>query len=75
MSKPRILFLRPTNSARRQMAEAFLNKYVGDKFEAYSAGLEPKAIQSTMGQVLSPFMMAGGISLWVYLKRRGGNSQ
>lgn len=44
MSKPRILFLCTTNSARSQMAEAFLKKYGGDKFAAYSAGFEPKPI-------------------------------
>jgi len=44
MSKPKILFLCTTNSARSQMAEAFLKKYGGEKFEACSAGFEPKAI-------------------------------
>ena len=52
MSKPRILFLCTTNSARSQMAEAFLKKYGGDKFEAYSAGLEPKAIHPYTEQVM-----------------------
>ncbi len=52
MSKPQILFLCTTNSARSQMAEAFLKKYGGDKFEAYSAGLEPKAIHPYTEQVM-----------------------
>ena len=37
----RILFLCIHNSARSQMAEAYLKKFGGDKFEVESAGLEP----------------------------------
>jgi arsenate reductase len=39
--KKRVLFVCIHNSARSQMAEAFLNKICGDEFEAHSAGLEP----------------------------------
>lgn len=41
MSKKRVLFICIHNSARSQMAEAFLKKYGGDSFEVESAGLEP----------------------------------
>ena len=39
--KQKVLFICVHNSARSQMAEAFLNKLCGDYFDAHSAGLEP----------------------------------
>jgi len=39
--KQKVLFMCVHNSARSQMAEAFLNEICGDYFEAHSAGLDP----------------------------------
>ena len=39
--KKRVLFVCIHNSARSQMAEAFLNQVCSDEFEAHSAGIEP----------------------------------
>jgi arsenate reductase len=40
--KPVILVLCTGNSCRSQMAEGFLRKYLGDRFEVQSAGTDPK---------------------------------
>ena len=48
--KKKVLFICIHNSARSQMAEAWLNHLFGDRFEAYSAGLE--------AGTLNPFAVA-----------------
>src|SRR5947207_14013984 len=42
--KKRVLFICVHNSARSQMAEAWLNHTCGEYFDAQSAGLEPGAL-------------------------------
>lgn len=44
MAKPNILFLCTHNSARSQMAEAILRRYVGDRYQVHSAGLESRGV-------------------------------
>src|SRR6185436_3279764 len=51
MAQIRVLFLCIHNSARSQMAEAYLKKFGGDKYQVESAGLEagklnPLAVQA-----------------------------
>ena len=41
MTKKRVLFVCVHNSARSQMAAAYLRALGGDRFESESAGLEP----------------------------------
>lgn len=44
MDTPRVLFICAHNSARSQMAEAFLKEFTGDSLQVESAGLEPGAL-------------------------------
>jgi arsenate reductase len=52
MGKEKVLFVCVHNSARSQMAEAFLNAFGGDKFVAESAGLEPTVLNPIVIEVM-----------------------
>jgi arsenate reductase (thioredoxin) len=66
--KQHVLFVGLQNAARSQMAEALLNHFYGDAFEAHSAGLEPQSLNLLAVEV----MRQQGIDLsrkktkWVY---------
>jgi len=51
--KTKILFVCIHNSARSQMAEAFVNHYCGGEFEAESAGLEPGTLNPLVVEALA----------------------
>jgi len=52
MDKIRVLFLCVHNSARSQMAEAYLKQFGEGKFEAESAGLEPGKLNPLAVEVM-----------------------
>jgi arsenate reductase len=59
MKKKRVLFLCIHNSARSQMAEAYMNKFGSEDFEAESAGLEA----GTMNPLAVEAMKEDGIDI------------
>ncbi|HNQ00828.1 MAG TPA: arsenate reductase ArsC [Syntrophales bacterium] len=59
MQKKRVLFVCIHNSARSQMAEAWMNHLCGDRFEAESAGLEP----GTLNPLAVAVMQEAGIDI------------
>jgi arsenate reductase len=50
--KPTILFLCTGNSCRSQMAEGWTRKLFGDRFDVYSAGLEPRELDPRAVRVM-----------------------
>ena len=53
MAKQTILFVCIHNSARSQMAEAWVNHLFGDRFAAESAGLEPGTLNPFVVRVMA----------------------
>lgn len=51
--KKKVLFVCVHNSARSQMAEAFLKKYGEDKYKVESAGLEPGELNLLVVEVMA----------------------
>jgi arsenate reductase len=51
-SRKKVLFICVHNSARSQMAEAFLNTLAGDRFFSQSAGLEPGNLNPLAVQIM-----------------------
>ena len=51
--KKKILFLCTGNSCRSQMAEGFAKKFLSDKFDFYSAGIEKYGMNKRAMQVMA----------------------
>ncbi len=52
MARPSVLFVCVHNSARSQMAEAYLKRLAGDRFEVESAGIEPGTLNPLVVEIL-----------------------
>ena len=61
----RVLFICTHNSARSQMAEAFLRVFYGDHYEAYSAGTHPTEVNPYAIEV----MMEIGIDISLHTSK------
>ncbi len=57
--RPNVLFVCVHNSARSQMAEAYLNRLGGDRFHAESAGIDP----GTLNPLVVEAMKEEGIDI------------
>jgi len=53
MQKKILYFLCTGNSCRSQMAEGFAKKYLGDRFEVYSAGIEAHGLNPMAVKVMA----------------------
>lgn len=53
LQKKTILFVCTHNSCRSQMAEGLMRAFKGDRWEAFSAGTEPKAVHPAAAAVMA----------------------
>jgi arsenate reductase len=53
MNRKKVLFVCTHNSARSQMAEAYLRKFAGRSLEAHSAGFQPRPLNPLAVEVMA----------------------
>jgi len=53
LQKLKVLILCTGNSARSQMAEGFWRQYGGDRWEPFSAGVDPKGVNPTAVRMMA----------------------
>jgi arsenate reductase len=52
-AKPKVLFLCTGNACRSQMAEGWAHHLVGDRLEAFSAGIDPRGLDPRAVRVMA----------------------
>ena len=74
--RKKVLFIGLYNAARSQMAEALLNHFYGDAFEACSAGLEPQKLNLLAVEVMlqQRIDISRKKAKWVYDFFKGGET-
>lgn len=72
--RQRILFLCTHNSCRSQMAEALANHFLGDRFQAYSAGTEATRVNPLAIRVLEELGIDTSRQYSKTIEKYGGQS-
>ena len=61
--KKRVLFLCTHNSCRSQMAEGLVNHFLGDRFQAFSAGTEATRVNPLASEVMAELVSTSAVTV------------